>query len=125
MGWWSATPKKSKQTRWQANGGGALPPVQLETVANWLAELGYVGQAMDLVPLSYVEIEAWAKLTAKPIDAWTVETLRLGSEAFIRGNNEGKKASSNPPWVDREASQAAASRRIAAGLAAFRNKPQN
>lgn len=121
MGWWSATPKKAKKSRWQSNGGATLPPVQMESLCRWLADLGYADSGMDLSPLKFAEIKAWAEVSACPVTPWIIETLRKGSEAFVKGYHEGRKASSTPPWSDREAAQAQASQRIAASLSAIKS----
>lgn len=124
MGWWTATPKKSKRSRWQSAGGASLPPVQMQSLCGWLSDLGYAESGMDLSALTFREIGAWANACAIPLTPWIAETLRKGSEAFIKGHREGQKQASNPPWTlaetDREAAQAMASSRIAESLRAIR-----
>ena len=51
---------------------------------------------MDLSPLSYAEIKAWAEMMAVPLTPRIAESLRKGSEAFISGQQEGAQAAFFP-----------------------------
>ena len=74
---------------------GPEAPVELIYLLGWFAELSATrgSTGFSILPLSYLEIDAWARLTDVDPTPFEVGVLRRLDEAFLRSLNHGRPAS--------------------------------
>lgn len=138
MAWLAAVPvdrrpnavhdARSRAERMAADGLQRLPfpPVRAgEYLAEYLTDAGPVSAGgMGVAPLSYSEIDAWARTTATPLQPWEAQMLRRLSRAYAASLRASEDAGCLPPWAEPEAAdRAALSARIGDALRA-RAKPR-
>ena len=92
---------------------------------DWLLEAGPdMPGAMGATPLSWTEIDAWARLTGREVAPWEAELLRHLSIAFVQQYQEAKAIDCPPPWLEKptDITRDRVSRQLAAAFA--RRKPR-
>jgi hypothetical protein len=76
-----------------------MPPNPMPHVIGRLIEIGLVGSTgMGSAPLTWLEIDAWQRLSGVQLGPWEARLIRALSTAYIA---EGRKAESEncpPPW---------------------------
>lgn len=97
MGWLSAKPDKSKETRAQLY-GERLPELPLtEDLQDHWAELGRARECqVGLLPFEWQEIEAYARLNAIQLSPFEAQTLVDMSRAFANGYADTNPLSIEP-----------------------------
>lgn len=88
--WLNNKPKDSELTNRDIIGGD-LPEISEDYchLPVWLSEIGTVGRGFDcLVPLSYSEIEAWARMTSVTLSRFEAVALRTMSACYAAISND-------------------------------------
>jgi len=119
----------------EAGGEPVLPPldrlkdeddedgIDLEGAEELAAALLVVGPSeagtMGEVPLSWREIEAWARLTMAPFSPGDLEALREMSAEFVAASHEYREKSAPAPYGGVRADPATVSEQLQRGLDAL------
>lgn len=137
MGWLHAVPRDTSRkgrpgnresrldSLLQKGGQPALPPVVVGAdVLGMFLDVGPAASGVSgAVPISYTEIEAWARVTGIYLQPWQGKLLRDLSRTYVRSLTKGEDPQSAPPYVDLEkARQAEVSRRVGAVFSALARK---
>ena len=84
LAWHRLTPKDSDKTNGERYGEN-LPKISEDYchLLIWLEEMGFGGHGINgLTPLSFQEIEAWARMTKYTLSEFEASTLRLLSAVY-------------------------------------------
>ena len=65
----------------------ALEPEQLRLWALWRELHASRSSGMAVNPISYVEIEAFCRLTGEQLDPWEARAIRAVDDAYLAGLN--------------------------------------
>lgn len=113
LGWWHAIPhpKPGKNVIPQrlnrvqiAQEGGAkpdLPPLEsgLQQIVGLLFDAGPVSSGGEgLVPLSWLDLQAWQSVTGLTLQPWLLRLLRRLSGDYLMELNKGASVDAPPPW---------------------------
>lgn len=115
VAWLKSRPRKPKQegeaptrlAQIEDNGGQAVyPPIMHgQYLLDWLFEVGPVMLGgMAQAPLTFQEIESWARQTGRILSPWESQTMRALSQAFIAAGMEAEKPETPAPY-DRQNEQ--------------------
>lgn len=75
-------------------------PYELAHIWAHLLEVGPAGVgAMGIVPLSYLEIKAWADLTKTILTPWETVLLHKCSQEWVSALYKAKQPTAIPPWT--------------------------
>lgn len=83
--WLSITPENSSTTNRERYGEGLLPDIDEHYcyLPDYLHQIGTAGRGFDsLVPLTFHEIEAWARMTRADLTPFEVTAIRAMSAAY-------------------------------------------
>lgn len=87
---------------------------------DWLLEAGPdMPGGMGAAPLTWGEIESWARLTGHQVAPWEAEILRHLSIAFVQQYQLAKEPDCPPPWMEKptDSTRERVGRQIAAAFA--------
>lgn len=104
MGWLHGKPKswgESRLERYRAS-QNSLPPMPVIKAGQYLVEafneLGRVSSGFSMIPLTWAEIDAYARLTGEITERFEARALRRMSVAYIEGYRLSEDEFSIPPW---------------------------
>lgn len=76
-----------------------LPPNPAPHITDRLIEIGLTEAAgMGVGPISWVQIDAWQRLTGVPIAPWEARLLRTLSLAYVAEGRRAEAETCPPPW---------------------------
>lgn len=99
-------PQADRQTRAQRfERDGQRPPLPpLEhagLLARWLDALGPCSHgAMGPLPVGWVDISHWARITCTPLQPWQAQALRTASAAYVSQLHDASQPDCPAPWTD-------------------------
>lgn len=114
MGWYHATPEGAKKSRIAAlkvgqdktsNNDNApvleLPELEgCEYMVHLFYEAGMSNKTgMSVTPLSWLEIDAWKRLTQRELDLWEILTIMSMSEAYVNEYHSATDKSRSAPYI--------------------------
>jgi hypothetical protein len=109
VAWLTAVPEGSERSRadeFRAHDPQdpnlTLPdPGPADWLINYWRELGLCGAGFGRsVPLSWLEIDTWARMTAISLTPWEALTLRRLSDEYVAELARASSATAPPPWQD-------------------------
>jgi hypothetical protein len=104
MGWLHGKPKNWSESRLDRyrTSHKRLPPMPEVTAGQYLVEafneLGRVSAGFSMIPLTWGEIDAYARLTGEISERFEARALRRMSAAYIEGYRLSEDEFSIPPW---------------------------